>query len=132
MIVLVSVYPLLADDLTGKVLDPDGRAVSQWRRYVCMNGIPGEVRVARSLSDGTFSFRGISSGEYLLEGDASDSALNGSKRVTVSGNQTENLDLRVSSRSTEISVIANSTPLSVQATGKAVDVIDARELALRK
>ena len=51
--------------------------------------------------------------------------------MSVSGNQTENLDLKVSSRSTEISVIANSTPLSVQATGKAVDVIDAKELALR-
>jgi len=130
MIVLVSVYPLLADDLTGKVLDPDGRAVpnASVRLYERNSG---EVRVARASSDGTYSFRGISGGEYLLEGDASDSALNGSKQVTVSGNQTENLDLKVSSRSTEISVIANSTPLSVQATGKAVDVIDAKELALR-
>ena len=130
MIALVSVYPLLADDLTGKVLDPDGRAVpnASVRLYERNSG---EVRTARASSDGTYSFRGISSGEYLLEGDASDSALNGSKQVTISGNQTENLDLKVSSRSSEISVIANSTPLSVQATGKAVDVIDAKELALR-
>src|SRR6187455_2758289 len=100
MIVLVSVYPLLADDLTGKVVDPDGRAVpnASVRLYERNSG---EVRLARASSDGTYSFRGISSGEYLLEGDASDSALNGSKQVSVSGNQTENLDLRVSSRSTE-------------------------------
>src|SRR5262245_4370420 len=129
LIVLVSVYPLLADDLTGKVLDPDGRAVpnASVRLYERNSG---GVRVARASSDGMYSFKGIPGGEYLLEGDASDSALNGSKQVSVSGNQSENLDLKVSSRSTEISVIANSTPLSVQATGKAVGVIDARELAL--
>src|SRR5687767_15124247 len=112
MAAIVSVWPVLADDLTGRVLDPDGRAVpnASLRLYERNSG---EIRMARASSDGTYSFKGIASGEYLLEGDASDSALNGSRQVSVSGNQTEDLDLKVSGRSTEISVIANSTPLSV-------------------
>ena len=130
IVMLVCAKPLLAEDLTGKVLDPDGRAVSNapLRLYEKNSGV---LRTTRSSSDGTYSFKGIAPGEYLLEGDASDSALNGSRQISVKGNQTENLDLKVSSKSTEISVTANSTPLSVQDTGKAVDVIDAAELNLR-
>jgi iron complex outermembrane receptor protein len=122
--------PLLAQDLTGKILDPDGRAVpnASLRLYEKNSG---DLRTTKSSSDGKYSFKGIAPGDYLLEADASDSALNGSKQISVTGNQSENLDLKVSGKSTEISVTANSTPLSVQDTGKAVDVIDATELALR-
>ena len=128
--VLVSINPLMAEDLTGKVQDPDGRVVpnASLRLYERNSGT---LRTTKTSSDGTYSFKGIASGEYLLEGDASDSALHGSKHVSVSGNQTENLGLKVSSRSTEISVIANSTPMSLEGTGKAIDVIDANELGLR-
>jgi len=124
------VNPVLAEDLTGKILDPDGRAVANASLRLYERN-SGDLRTTKSSSDGAYSFKGIAPGDYLLEADASDSALNGSKQLTVTGNQTENLDLKVSGKSTEISVTANSTPLSVQATGKAVDVIDATELALR-
>lgn len=130
VVVLLSVSPLSAEDLTGKVLDPDGKAVpnASLRLYERKSG---ELRATKTTSDGTYSFRGVPAGDYLLEGDASDSALNGSRQISLEGSQTENLDLKVSSRSTEISVTANSIPLSVQETGKAIDVIDAAEIALR-
>ena len=130
IVAVVFVSPVLAEDLTGKVLDPDGRAVSNASLRLYERN-SGELRTTKSSSDGAYSFRNIAAGDYLLEGNAADSALNGSKQVSVTGNQSENLDLKVSSKSTEISVTANSTPLSLQDTGKAVDVIDASELSLR-
>ena len=123
-------HPLMADELTGKVLDPDGRAVPNASLRLFERN-SGELHTTKASSDGTYVFRGIPSGDYLLEGDAADSALNGSRQVSIKGNQVENLDLKVSGRSTEISVTANSVPLSIQETGKAIDIIDASELALR-
>jgi iron complex outermembrane receptor protein len=127
---LVSSHPLLAEDLTGKVVDPDGGAVpnASLRLY---DKNSGQLRTTRTSPDGMYSFKGIPAGEYLLEGDASNSALNGSKPISIESDRTENLELKVTSRTTEISVTANSTPVSVQQDGKAIDVIDAKELALR-
>ena len=76
IVVLVSVNPLLAEDLAGKVLDPDGRAVSNASLRLYERN-SGELRTSKSSSDGTYSFRNVAEGDYLLEGDASDSALNG-------------------------------------------------------
>lgn len=127
---LVLVHPAFADELTGKILDPDGRAIPNASLRLFERN-SGELRTTKSSADGSYTFREIVGGAYILEADASDSALNGSRQITVKGNQTENLDLKVSSRSTEISVTANSIPLSTQETGKAVDIIDSTELALR-
>ena len=130
ILALFLVGPVVADEISGKVLDPDGRvvALASLRLY---DRNSGELRTARSAPDGTYAFKEIPAGEYLLEGDASDSALHGSRPVTVSGNHAENLDLKVSGKSTEISVTANSIPLSVLETGKAIDIIDATELESR-
>jgi len=130
VVVLNFTMPLLADDITGKVLDPDGRAVANASlRLYDRNS--GQLRTTRSSSEGNYTFADLQRGEYLLEADASDSALYGSKSISLSGSQAENLDLKVSGKSTQISVTANSTPLSVLETGKAIDVIDAAELELR-
>src|SRR5262245_9252473 len=130
VILLFSSNPALAEDLTGKVLDPDGRAVANASLRLYERN-SGDLRTARSSSDGRYSFKNVAPGDYLLEGDASDSALSGAKQIVIRGDQSENLDLKVSTKATEISVTANSTPASIQDTGKAVDVIDATELALR-
>jgi vitamin B12 transporter len=127
---LLCTSPAVAEDLTGKVLDPDGAAVpnSSLRLF---DRNTGELRTTRTSSDGSYSFQGIPAGDYLLEGDAANAALNGSKQVTVRGNQSENLSLKVSGRSTEILVTASSVPLSVEQIGKAIDVVDAEEIGLR-
>ena len=62
MTVLISASPLLAGDLTGKVLDPDGRAIpnASLRLY---ERNTGEVRTAKTSSDGTYAFKGVARGE---------------------------------------------------------------------
>jgi vitamin B12 transporter len=127
---LFSANIALAEDLTGKVLDPDGAAVANSSLRL-FDRNTGEMRTTRTSSDGSYSFQGIPAGDYLLEGDAVNAALNGSKQITVQGNQSENLSLKVSGRSTEILVTASSVPLSVEETGKAIDVVSAEDLGLR-
>jgi vitamin B12 transporter len=127
---LLSASVASAEDLTGKVLDPDGAAVpnSSLRLF---DRNTGEMRTTRTTSDGSYSFQGIPAGDYLLEGDAANAALSGSRQITVTGTKSENLSLKVSGRSTEILVTASSVPLSAEETGKAIDVVSAEDLALR-
>ena len=119
-----------ADSLTGVVLDPDGRAVPN--TYLRLfNRNTGELHQAVSASDGTYTFAGISTGEYLLDADASSSALGASENVSVNGNGTYDVTLAISATSVDVLVTASGTPLSVQEIAKAVDVVDSEEIALR-
>lgn len=121
---------LLADDLSGRVLDPDGRPVPN-AAVRLFERTTGEARAVRGSSDGAYAFREIPAGDYLLEADASDAALTGSASVSVGGKSSRDLELKVSGRSTEVLVTASSIPLSIQEVAKAIDVVDAGEIALR-
>ncbi len=129
-LVLASAGSGWADSLTGVVLDPDGRAVPNTNLRL-FNRNTGEFHQAVSAPDGTYSFPGISTGEYLLEADASSSALGASENIAVNGDETLNVVLEVSAASVKVLVTASGTPLSVQEIAKAVDVVDAEEIARR-
>src|SRR5688572_1949381 len=104
---------IFADNLTGRVLDPQGQVVAgaQLRLF---DRKSGELRKAVSSEEGTYSFEGISSGDYLIEGTASNAALIGSTDVSVSGeSQTQALTLKISGTNTEVLVMASGTPLTI-------------------
>ena len=129
-LVLASAGSGWADSLTGVVLDPDGRVVSNTNlRLFSRNS--GELHQAVSAPDGTYRFVGIPAGEYLLEADASSSSLGASQDISIDGDESLDLTLALTAASIEVLVTASSTPLSPQEIAKTVDVIDSEEISLR-
>lgn len=120
----------LADSLSGRVVDPQGIVVTDARlRLYDRSG--GTVRQTASAADGQYRFNDIPAGPYILEVDNPAAALSGAFDVSVAGDQTANLTLAISSVNVEVLVTASSTPQSVQEIAKAIDVVDAEEIALR-
>ena len=121
---------LHAENLKGKILDPDGKAVPGARVHL-FDRKTGEERSTTGKSDGSYSFPGIPAGEYLIESDGSRGALSGSANVSVSGDQTLDLKLIITGSSTQILVTASAVPLSIEEVAKVIDAIDADEIARR-
>jgi vitamin B12 transporter len=126
---LVSPRFTRADDLTGRVLDPQENRVAeaQLRLFDRNNG---ELRKTKSSSEGEFSFVGIPAGEYLLEADAA-AALTGSRIVSVRGDQSVDLQLKISGTNTQVLVTASGTPLAIEEVAKAIDVVDSKSIDQR-
>lgn len=120
----------MADSLTGFVLDPQGSRVpgAQVRLFDRKNG---QMRKTAANSEGGYSFTGIPAGDYLVEADASNAALGASKQVSVSGDQTADIELKISTTNVEVLVTAVGTPQSVEETAKAIDVVDSEQIAQR-
>ena len=70
-------------------------------------------------------------GDYLLEVEAADEALLASQPVEIAGDAELDLQLALSGPKVDVLVTASSTPLSVHEVAKAVDVVDAAQIALR-
>ena len=123
-------HAAFADSLSGRILDPQDRAVpnAQIRLF---DRASGQVRETVSAPDGSYAFEDIPAGDYVLEAQASGGALSGATVLRVDGGSSSDLALGVSGVSAEVVVTASSTPQTVQEVAKAVDVIDAEEIALR-
>lgn len=122
--------PLEADSLRGQVLDPHGAVVANARLRLFDRG-GGTVRNAQSRDDGTYLFLNLSPSEYLLEGEAADATLAGSRGLQVDGDTSFDLDLAVSASTVEIFVTASTTPLVRDEVAKALGAVDDQEIALR-
>ena len=122
---------VLADDLSGRVIDPQGSVVPRAELLLYERTGGGQLRESVSGADGQYIFADIPSGEYVLEGRASGGSLSGSAVVTVSGDRNLDLALAISGITAEVVVTASTTPLAVQEVAKAIDVVDAEEIALR-
>ena len=120
----------LADSLSGRIRDPQGGIVigAQLRLF---DRASGQVRESASAADGRYAFAGIPAGEYVIEARGSGGALSGATVVSVAGARNLDVTMGVSGITTEVVVTASSTPLVVQEVAKALDVIDAEEIALR-
>jgi vitamin B12 transporter len=121
---------VLADTLSGRVLDPQGNAVPAANIKLFDRGNGGQ-RNTVSAADGTFSFQGIPAGNYLVEANASDSALIASQQISVSGEQRLDVTLSIAASQTEVVVTASAVPLSITEVAKAVDIVDSVQLNLR-
>ena len=120
----------LADSLSGRIRDPQGGVVAgaQLRLF---DRTSGQIREAASAADGRYAFAGIPAGEYVIEARGSGGALSGATVVSVDGARSLDVTLAVSGITAEVVVTASSTPLILQEVAKALDVIDADEIALR-
>ncbi|HEX4998135.1 MAG TPA: TonB-dependent receptor, partial [Terriglobia bacterium] len=126
----LSTVNAMADSLSGHVLDPQGRAVPRASiRLIDRSG--STLRAGISSAEGAYAFQGLPPGEYLVEATAASDALTMSQRILIFGNQTEDLRLVISGRSTTILVTASDAPQSVEEIGKAIDVVDSGQIALR-
>ena len=129
-VLLFSERAALADSLSGRILDPQGHVAADVRLQL-FDLTSGHLREAASGAGGGFTFQDIPAGEYLLEAQGPDGSLSGSSQVTVGGASVLVLTLSLSALSVEVLVTASSTPLSVRDVGKATDVIDSEQIALR-
>ena len=123
-------HPAGADSLKGRIFDPQDRVVpsAQIRLF---DRASGQVRETASSPSGSYLFDDIPPGDYVLEAQGSAGALSGATVVRVDGSSRSDLALAVAGVTTEVVVTASSTPLTLQETAKALDVIDAEEIVLR-
>ncbi len=122
--------PVAAASLRGTVVDPHGLAVPN-PQVRLFDTDSGALREAVGDSSGEFSFLSLPDGTYLLEGSASKRALGGFLEVRVTGDTVVKLPLSVSAARTEVVVTAFASPLRGREVAKAVDTVNAAELALR-
>jgi iron complex outermembrane receptor protein len=119
-------------EIRGRVLDPDRAAVSQ--AAVALYAPTGaERRNTHTNSTGDFVFSGLPAGDYLLTAESAGFASTGPVSVTAREGAAEPVTLllalgRVSQR---VVVTASSTPLSVDANAKAVDIVDYADMRNR-
>src|SRR5678815_2042416 len=118
------------ENITGKVLDPQGSAVVDAQiRLFDRNG--GDMRSTMSSKDGAYAFQGIPAGTYLMEADASTGTLRGSQEVTVRGDEKLDLKLTTSGAKADVLVTASGTSLSGDEVSKALDGVDSEDIDLR-
>ena len=127
---IVAPHAALADSLSGRIRDPQGGVVGG-AQLLLFDRASGQVRKAASAADGRYAFSGIPAGEYVIEARASGGSLSGATVVSVDGARNLDVTLAVAGLTTEVVVTASSTPLVIQEVAKAIDVIDADEIALR-
>jgi iron complex outermembrane receptor protein len=121
---------LRADSVKGRVLDPQGLAVPNARLSLFERN-SGERFRGASDAEGAYAFAGLTAGDYLLEGEAPNAALTGSREVVIRGDETVDLALEISGADVEVIVTSSTTPLLLTEVAKAVDVVDSEEMALR-
>lgn len=130
LLVAGSTDVLRSASLEGTIFDPHGAAVADARLQL-FDRNSGASHETRSRADGSYAFKVVAPGDYLLEVEAVDSALAGSLSAAVRGDASRNLTLSLIATSTEVVVTASSTPLAVQEVAKALDVIDSQQIAIR-
>jgi vitamin B12 transporter len=119
-----------AENITGKVLDPQGGVVAEAQiRLFDRNG--GDMRSTTTSKEGTYAFQGVATGTYLLEAEGSTGTLRGSQEVTVRGDETVDLRLAISGAKTEVLVTASGTSQNGDEIAKALDVVDSEDISLR-
>lgn len=119
-------------EIRGRVLDPDRAAVSQ-AAVALYTPTGAERRNTHTNSTGDFVFSGLPAGDYLLTAESAGFASTGPVSVTAREGAAEPVTLllalgRVSQR---VVVTASSTPLSVDANAKAVDIVDYADMRNR-
>ena len=129
-LVIAVPHAAFADSLSGRIRDPQGGAVAGAELRL-FDRAGGESREAVSADDGSYAFTDIPAGEYLLEARGSGGSLSGAALVSVAGAGAHDLTLGISGITAEVVVTASSTPLRVQEVAKALDAVDAEDIALR-
>src|SRR5437867_217282 len=129
-VVLLPLNLVRADNLSGRIVDPQGNVVPD-ATINLFDRNSGEQRTTVSSKQGGFNFPGLPQGNYLLEAEASNAALIASEDIAVHGDQNRDVSLKVAGVRAEIVVTASGTPLQTTEVAKAIDIVDSRQLDLR-
>ena len=80
LVAVLTPVALVADSITGRVLDPEGLGVSNARiRLFDRNS--GELRKTISRGDGSYLIPGVPDGQYLIEAGTEDAVLSGQQLI---------------------------------------------------
>ena len=125
-----TITPTSANTISGHILDPQGNPVpsASLRLFSRADSQPREIT---SDAQGRYTFRELPSGEYLLEATSASGSLSGVASATVTNDLVLDLTLAISSITAEVTVTASNSPLVFREVAKAIDVIDATEIADR-
>jgi len=131
MLAGISAVNVHAENITGQVFDPQGKAVTDAQvRLFDRNG--GAMRSTTSSKGWQLQFSGNTGGELSSR---SGGIIRNSWRLPAkswsSGDQKTDLKLAITGTKTEVLVTASGTPLNVDEIAKAVDVVDSEEIAFR-
>src|ERR1019366_6988953 len=92
--------------LTGKVTDESGAVVPKAK--VVLAGPTGSVRAATSSDDGSYSFAGLTPGDYSIQASAPDLAMAEAVKIAVrTGPQVLNVQLKVAATMQQVTVREN-------------------------
>jgi hypothetical protein len=95
--------------LRGQITDESGAVIPSAK--VILNGPSRLVKTTTTSIDGSYSFVGLSPGDYTIQASAPELGLPQPVRVALkSGPQTLNLQLKVASTAQQVTVEANSGP----------------------
>jgi hypothetical protein len=118
---IVPAVSLLAQTgtLTGKVTDESGAVVPKAK--VVLAGPTGSVRAATSGDDGSYSFAGLTPGDYSIQASAPDLAMAEAVKIAVrTGTQVLNVQLKVAATTQQVTVRDNIGPaVSTEAASNA-------------
>ena len=118
---LIAGVPLFGQtaELRGRITDQSGAAVSGAK--VTLTGPSGTTRSIESRGDGTYSFSGLTEGEYAVQASALSLALPAPARISLkSGMETLNLQLRVVMATQQLTVEGNTgSAVNTAAAGNA-------------
>jgi hypothetical protein len=92
--ILATVLPLFGQTaaLRGHVVDESGAVIPGAK--VTLSGPAGTIRTTTSINDGTYSFAGLTPGDYAIEASAPDLALSEPAKVSL-GSRVTTLDLQL-------------------------------------
>src|SRR5262245_36856703 len=123
LVVILTAPPVLhADTLSGSIVDAQGLALVN-ANVRLLDRTSGEQRSTVSGKDGRYSFDGIRAGLYVIEADAVDWELIGSREVNVRGNQKLDVKLQMGAGRSEIIVMASRTPQNITDVAQEVDLV---------
>ena len=95
--------------LRGQITDESGAVIPSAK--VTLNGPSRLIKTATTLVDGTYSFLGLTPGDYTVQASAPELGLPQPVKIALkSGPQTLNLQLKISSTAQQVTVEANSGP----------------------
>lgn len=118
-----------AEDLRGRVLDAQQAAVSQaWISLYSQTG--AEAQKARTNTAGEFLFERLAPGDYWLEASAPGFAPTAARLVRA-GSPPIDLTIDIEPLRQRVAITAASVPLSLEATAKAIDILDIRDIDAR-
>lgn len=120
-----------SQSLSGRVADPSGAPVSDARVHVVARNGQSRATV-QTGSDGKYSFPALAAGEYLVEARAEGFGASEPLPVRISAEGASlDLTLDLPRLSTAIQVTAAGTAQTVDEQSKALDIIDAPQIAAR-